>query len=245
MGKPKQVDLIGQANPAQRTAWALGAVIKRQRNLGPGHGRAHIRQQGQGSSAQFLGEGNRDPLARSYEVDHAAIASVAAFLQDQALRTHLHTLGLPRAFRHVRGLATLVVDGHDLRAVRFDQIDARHQADAWCRQIHRPGMQHIVFFGHPVRGRQVARFLVDPPVLVSAVHRVRTVSKVALYPFQIGQARTVRIFVQHADRDEIRNIQSRGHRRAPSRDPASPRPLSLLDNNSPMTRRQWRSMAAN
>ncbi len=96
-------------------------------------------------------------------------------------------------------LAPLVIHGPDPVAVPFHQIEPGRHPQGFRRQIHRPGVDFLLFF---VGRRQPAAFFIHPPVLDLAVHRIGVVGEFPLDPHHVGQPRTVDELVEHAGGDE-------------------------------------------
>ena len=214
--RPRQaVDLVGQADLDERAARALGAVLERGRNRAVGGEAAQALDGSARAGDELFVERNAHPLATADEVQHALDAVVAVLAQQQALRAELHALGLVGAAAHVGPLAALVVDGRHPAAVRLDEVELGDEPQALGRQRHRPRVQPGRLFDL-VRRRQRSAVAVDPPVGVTALHRVGRVGPFALHPLQVGEPRAVDVLVDHARRHQRRvsgRVRSRRRRR--------------------------------
>lgn len=211
----QRVGLVGQADGRQRAAGAFGAVAERGRaRARVGHG-AHLAEQFACARDERLVQRDGDAAARLGEVDFAVVAGVAVFAQDEALRAHLHALGLVRALGEVRRGAALHVHGHGAPGLLLDEVDPRDEARIGRGHEHGARLvdEGVVDFGRrglsPVAAGRRARlgeaalFPVHAAMLKPAIDCVHAVGELGFDPFEPAQPRTIGILVQHPRRDQV------------------------------------------
>ena len=205
--RAQQVDLVGQADPDERAARALGAIDERRRRHVARRGGSQLPEELEGPRAQRRIDLDLHPLVRADEVQDAARHPIPVLLEDQRLCAQLHSLGLPRSLRNVRRLAPLVVDRSDHVAIGLDQIDLRDQPELGRRELHRSRVEaRALELGGSGQG---AGLHIDAPVMEPAIDRVRVVREVALHPLEVREPGTVRVLVEHPRRHELRRRDPR------------------------------------
>ncbi|OQB43035.1 MAG: hypothetical protein BWY09_00307 [Candidatus Hydrogenedentes bacterium ADurb.Bin179] len=142
------------------------------------------------------------------------VAGIAVFPQDQALGAHLYPFRFISALGNVRRCAPLHIHRHRHAPLLLHQVNLRDQAQCRRRQQHRPRLGHHRILdqrrpvrfpaGLPLRFRQRAAFLIHPPMLKGALHRVRAVGEFPLHPLHPAQPWTIGILVQHPRRHQVR-----------------------------------------
>ena len=125
----EEIDLVGEADPDQRAARALGAVPQGRRHLAPRGDEPKTVDGRERHGPQFLIELDAHPLARSGEIEDARLAPIAVLLEDHPLHAELHAFGVVGPLTDMRSLAALVVHRRDHIPFALDQIELRDEPE--------------------------------------------------------------------------------------------------------------------